>query len=181
LGGWLANLSSALGEPIGAAVGAGAIYRASVVAEREASKEALRDIARIIRDPSWSHFSRPSAGIERVFRATFGEHQLSWKCARRSVYATIIFTFSLGIQYLLSTQILVWDDLYEKLIPEHIGNTIAICISVILADYIALYKTPLCEHYLDIFGCNAINLYFCHNDASFDRSNFLFGRQRRRC
>jgi hypothetical protein len=93
----------ALGIPAGGAIVAGALYRASIAAEKEARKNALRDIARIIRDPSWSRAFRRSAAIRRLFCLTFGEKHLSWKCVRRSSYATLTFILSIGLQPIPNT------------------------------------------------------------------------------
>jgi hypothetical protein len=145
---WLINLSSALGMPLSGATVAVALYLASVGAENEANKDALRHIAHIIHDSGWSNASRPGAVIRRLFCLTFGETHLSWKCVRRSFYATLVVILSLSVQYCLATKTwpqLLWhnDDL--------IRQTIAILIAGFVADYLALWKTRAIFSFLDKF------------------------------
>ncbi|MBZ9822362.1 hypothetical protein [Mesorhizobium sp. CA4] len=134
---WFGDLSSVLGMPVGGALAAAALYHASTVAEKEASRGALRDVACIIKDPSWSRAFRPSAAIERLFCLTFGERHLSWKCIRRSLYATLIFTLSLSLQFCIAAK--VWpEELWQT---YYVKGTIAIVAAGFFADYVALWKT----------------------------------------
>jgi len=129
----LSGISSVLGIPAGGAVLAGAIYSLAVKAEKEARKEALRDIARVIQDPSWARDLRPSAEIERLFRYAFGEDHVSWKCCRRSIYASAAFMLSFGIQFLVKTHIVAGFNY-----PWFVFQGIIICF---IGDYFALWKT----------------------------------------
>ena len=93
--GWLADLSTAWGIPIGGAAAAAALYRAGFAIEKEARKEAIADIANILKSPSWSYGSRPSQFIGRLFNYTFGDRQLSLKCLIRSFVASFVFLVSI--------------------------------------------------------------------------------------
>jgi hypothetical protein len=86
---WVTDLALGLGVPAGAAAVAVAMYAACFAAEQVARPEALHDIGRILKDPSWSRTVQPSLIIERIFIWTFGEQQLSLKCAFRSAIATM--------------------------------------------------------------------------------------------
>src|SRR5690348_2765663 len=88
---WVNDLASGLGIPAGAATLAVVMYGACAAAERAARPEALNDIGRILKNPSWSRSLSPSAIIGRVFVWTFGERHLSWKCIHRSATATFLF------------------------------------------------------------------------------------------
>ena len=114
-----------------------AIYSGAAAAEKEARKEALDDIARLVRDESLISHLQLGRGIYRLFRATFGEKHLSWKCITRSVMATVAFCLSLGLQFSLSTG--VWlnsrgDWGTELLLAFSLG----ICL-----DYVSLLKTRI--------------------------------------
>jgi hypothetical protein len=96
---WVIDVASSMGIPAGAATLAVSMYAGCSAAEKAARPEALQDIARILKDPSWSRAVRPVSIIERLFRWTFGARQLSWKCVRRSIMATLMFSVSLMMIY----------------------------------------------------------------------------------
>lgn len=134
---WLSDLVSGFGVPAGAATIATAIYGASISAQRAARPAALREVGAFLREPASS--IRPSAVVGRIFRATFGERHLSFKCLIRSMLATIIFTNAIVLTiwlkrkneytyYFNLTRELTWIDLI------FIG---------IIPDYIALAKTRI--------------------------------------
>jgi hypothetical protein len=156
---WVNDLASSLGIPAGAATLAVAMYAACGAAEKVARPEALKDIGRILKDPSWSGSVRPSAIVERVFIWTFGERHLSWKCVRRSMIATLFLIASIGLVYssILEVEFVPIGELrlyfappanfppnFVKLV-DPLGVLVSICISFILLaaipDYIALWKT----------------------------------------
>jgi hypothetical protein len=58
---WVNDLASVLGLPVGAATVAVAMYAACTADERASRPEALKDIGRILKDPSWSRSARPTA------------------------------------------------------------------------------------------------------------------------
>jgi hypothetical protein len=132
---WLSDLSSALGVPTGGAVAAVAIYYGLVAAEREARKEALGDVARLLRDPTWLRELSPAAGIQKLFVYTFGERHFSFLCLRRSVLASLTFMLAFGLQFALSTD--TWPVRFIEF-PDH---TLRYLLLAIGCDYIALLKT----------------------------------------
>jgi len=142
---WVNDLASVLGIPAGAAVLAVAMYGACTAAEKAARPEALKDIGRILKDPSWERSVRPSLIIERLFQWTFGERHLSWKCVRRSAAATLLLTISLGLIY--HTIFGIEFMPFELVSPT--GRLIAVCTAfctsftlfAIIPDYVALLKT----------------------------------------
>jgi hypothetical protein len=93
---WVNDLASSAGIPAGAATLAVAMYAACGAAEKVARPEALKDIGRILNDPSWERSVQPSAIIERVFVWTFGERHFSWKCVSRSMIATLVILIVLA-------------------------------------------------------------------------------------
>lgn len=88
---WVNDLVVSAGLPTGAATIAVGLYGACAAAEASARPQALTDIATVLRSTSWSNDNRPSAIIARVFRWTFGDRHLSWKCLGRSILASLIF------------------------------------------------------------------------------------------
>jgi uncharacterized protein (DUF697 family) len=145
---WVNDLASSLGIPAGAATLAVAMYGACAAAEKAARPEALAEIGRILKDTSWERSMSPSAIVERVFRWTFGERHLSWRCAATSATATLSF-FSAYIFYAI---IVIyrggnfWHDfLMIASSFEAMGRSIYILalyiVGTIVADYIALAKT----------------------------------------
>jgi hypothetical protein len=96
---WVNDLASGLGIPAGAATLAVAMYGACVAAENAARPEALKDIGRILKDPSWPRAEQPSAIIQRMFVWTFGERHLSWRCVERSATASLLLLLYLGLVY----------------------------------------------------------------------------------
>ena len=136
---WVNDLASISGIPAGAATLAVAMYAGCAAAEKAARPEALQDIGRVLKDPSWSRSVRPSAIIERVFVWTFGERHLSLRCIRQSVTATVIF-----VGVLLSAFLVGWHiDLPGFL--RNVENTpvffAVIMVCGIALDYVALAKT----------------------------------------
>ena len=132
---WVTDLASVSGLPAGAATIATAIYGACVAAQKAARPEALEEIGRFLRDPTWTASIWPSSLISRVFKGTFGERHLSAKCFTRSVIATSIFLCAIVIvQYERvghgpeqSPRSFVWDIVFVGF----------------LADYVALWKTRI--------------------------------------
>jgi hypothetical protein len=94
---WVNDLASSLGIPAGAATLAAAMYAACAAAEKAARPEALQDIGRILKDPSWEQSVRPSAVVERIFIWTFGDRYLSRKSILVSMFATFIFVSSISL------------------------------------------------------------------------------------
>ena len=109
---WVIDVASSMGIPAGAATLAVSMYAGCSAAEKAARPEALQDIARILKDPSWSRAVRPVSIIERLFRWTFGARQLSWKCVRRSIMATLMFSVSLMMIYSV-----MWKTELEPFLP----------------------------------------------------------------
>jgi hypothetical protein len=133
---WLTDLVPIFG---GGVTVAGAMYGGCVAAEKAARPEALKDIGRILKDPSWSRSVRPSVIVQRLFVWTFGERQLSWKCISRSCLATIsIFCSVLAmLVFLERPPVLNW--------PRDARTAFSIGFVVVevgvLPDYISLWKT----------------------------------------
>jgi hypothetical protein len=135
---WLNDLASELGLPAGAASVAVAMYAACSAAEKAARPGALEDIARILKDATWSRSVQLSAIIQRIFGLTFGERQLSWKCLFRSILTSLIV-------YAIIILVLILDRRRISLPPLD-GVWFSICLIFILGmvpDYIALAKTRL--------------------------------------
>jgi hypothetical protein len=82
---------------------------------------------------------RPSAIIERLFKLTFGERHLSWKCIGRSCLATLSIFFAAWVTLILVAHpsALHW--------PSDGGTAFAIGLTVLtlgaLPDYISLWMT----------------------------------------
>jgi hypothetical protein len=102
---WMNALASGLGVPAGAATLAVAMYAACAAAEKAARPEALKDMARILRDPSSLGSIRPSAIIEQIFWLTFGSRHFSIKCAARSAATTAIMAVAVLISLFVETGI----------------------------------------------------------------------------
>jgi hypothetical protein len=137
---WFSDLSSALGIPAGGAAVASAIYFVSVAAENEARKEALADIAHVLEDPSWSQGFQPNTIIGNMFRWTFGERQLSWKCVRRSALATVLFcAFFAIVAYGAGATPMV--KLNEP--ADYVILTLLFLLCSLIPDYLALAKTRI--------------------------------------
>jgi hypothetical protein len=133
---WLSDFAPIFG---GSVTLAGAMYGACTAAEKAARPEALKDIGRILKDPSWELSARPSAIIERVFVWTFGERHLSWKCIRRSSSASVfLFAIALGILYSKGSPhifVVAHSD------PGFfLGMFILGIVIVVFPDYISLWK-----------------------------------------
>jgi hypothetical protein len=138
---WVNDLASAAGVPAGAATLALAMYAAFTAAEKAARPEALQDIGRILKNPSWSRSVRPSAIIERIFRWTFGERHLSWKCLTRSWIASLVIT---GVLTVIWFRSLIRDVVVGapsfSIVP---GWLAALTLVSAMPDYAALGKTRL--------------------------------------
>jgi hypothetical protein len=140
---WVADLASALGLPVGAATLAVAIYAACAAAEKVARPTALEDMARFLREPAWSHSFRSSAMVDRIFRWTFGDRHLSWKCLRRSLLATTIMVSVLAAttSRVARDAIALADQVgWGVLVPELLVWGVLIGM---IPDNIALWKTRL--------------------------------------
>jgi hypothetical protein len=145
---WVTDLASTFGLPAGGATIATSMYAACVAAEKIARPEALADIGRVLKDPTWERSVRPSSIIEQVFNWTFDERHLSWRCVKRSVCATTIFVSAFVIiMYFREGQLPLW---YICVGRKHCGVNEIIVLPIILLilvgflpDYIALWKTRL--------------------------------------
>jgi hypothetical protein len=136
---WVNDLAAAAGVPAGAATLAVAMYAACTAAEKAARPEALEEIGRILKDPSWSSSVRPSAVIQRLFVWTFGERQLSWRCLCASVAASIVFDCAFAL--ILRDQ---WNTIFWLQATYSIGSRwffdLILRLSL-LPDYFALAKS----------------------------------------
>jgi hypothetical protein len=131
------DLALSAGVPTSAATLAVAMYAACSAAEKVARPEALREIGRVMKDPSWSDSARPRAIIERLFKWTFGERHLSWRCTINSCVATFLFCGLYATLYkgmFLGLVVTQWSIAPVMLIKEFV-------LFAILPDYIALAKT----------------------------------------
>jgi hypothetical protein len=140
---WVDDLVSASGLPAGAATLAVAMYAACTAAEKAARPEALAEIANILKDTSWGRSARPSSIIQRIFVLTFADRHFSWKCARRSMGATIAVNFALtAVLYLEGRQLDLQSPIYNDrkwLVAIHI--LFVFTFIGFIPDYIALLKT----------------------------------------
>lgn len=144
---WVNDLASRMGIPAGAATLAVAMYLGCSAAERAARPEALAEIARILKDPSWSRSVRPSAIIERVFVWTFGERHLSWKCVARSLIASLVVIGGLGISLYLRSPTL-WINMEINHFNGWWGIVMLLCLGV-APDYVSLAKARLILRMVD--------------------------------
>ncbi|MBI1774273.1 MAG: hypothetical protein HYR63_02900 [Proteobacteria bacterium] len=135
---WITDLANTSGIPAGAATLAAAMFGACVAAEKAARPEALRDIGRILKDPSWERSVRPSAIILRVFNWTFGERHLSWKCVFRSMAATLVLIGGLGLSLHLRSPTL-WVGMSINHFDGWWGIVLLFCLGII-PDYASLAK-----------------------------------------
>jgi hypothetical protein len=146
---WVNDLAPGLGIPAGGVTLAVAMYGASVAAEKAARPEALTNIGRILKDPSWSRSVRPSAIIERVFVWTFGERHRSWRCVRRAIIASTIFLMILVTIIEMRTGFFygAWNwrvtFRHEGRLQAATGMLAFGTIIPFASDYIALAKTRL--------------------------------------
>lgn len=132
---WLSDLSSLIGAPAGGAIAAAAVFFAAVRAEKEANREAIKDIARALRDKSWTVKFKLTVQIDQIFIYTFGKYHFSSKCVVRSIYASLIFITVFSLQFSLRTGITPFPIS---------GWFVATALLVSLfTDYIALLKTRL--------------------------------------
>jgi hypothetical protein len=149
---WVNDLASGLGIPAGAVTLAVAMYGACTTAEKAARPEALNDIAKVLKNPSWSRSVRPSAIIDRVFLWTFGERHLSLKCIRTSLLATIaIVSAGLIIQEVLAgTFSAVFFPNGFEILNMLTAPFVVALVSLVAAfpDYLALWKTRLLLRWL---------------------------------
>jgi hypothetical protein len=165
---WVNDLASSAGIPAGAATLAVAMYAACTAAEKAARPEALKDIGRILQDPSWSRSVRPSAIIQRVFVWTFGERHLSWRCITRSVLASLLLIISLtltyyaifGVKFAFLYELVGTYDYQKSNVTESwFGSTplsllqtyivslgAGLFLMALLPDYLSLAKTRLLIH-----------------------------------
>jgi hypothetical protein len=146
---WLSDLTAALGLPTGGLAAAAALYYGSTVAEKEASQQALTDIAKVLKNPSWLHDAQPNVFIENIFRFTFGDRQLSIKCIVRSITSSLIFfviiyTFSTyflsGKLFAAAITMLKFNPSLRDWILEMAQQLIML---TIVPDYISIAKARL--------------------------------------
>ena len=83
------DFAATLGVPTAYASAAVAIFGLSALAERTARPEAIRDIVQYWKDEDLLKKAAPAVLVNRVFLATFGGRQLSWKCLTRSLMLTL--------------------------------------------------------------------------------------------
>ena len=138
---WLNDLSQALGIPTGGAVVAVSIYYVAVAAEKEARKEAIQDIARVMKSSTWSLGTSPNALVSSVFKLTFGDAQLSWRCVQRSMLATVLFCFFFGVAAYVWTGLPPIEGRYLTGLTAFIPVAITFFVSSFVPDYIALAKS----------------------------------------
>ena len=113
---WVNDLASSLGIPAGAVTLALAVYAACAAAEKAARPEALKDIGRILNDRTWEQSVRPSAIVDRIFVWTFGERHFSWKCVSRSMIATFVILFCVGVNHVFRCSRKI-SGVFRKRIP----------------------------------------------------------------
>jgi hypothetical protein len=151
---WVNDLASLAGIPASAATLAVSMYGGCSAAERAAQPDALKDIGRILKDPSWSQSVQPSSIMQNVFGWTFGEKQLGWKCVRRSATATALFAISGCLLFNDAVRDFVfhinvnWSDArnldvnHVWLIAGVVVGALAVAFfTALLPDYVALWKT----------------------------------------
>jgi hypothetical protein len=125
---WLNDQASSFRGPLAVVILAAAMYAACAMAERAARPEALQDIARILKDPSWDAATRPDAIIYRVFIWTFGERQFSVKCCLAAVIATACVSLCVLFAY-------------RPVTSSEMGYLLGLILFGILPDYLSLWKT----------------------------------------
>jgi hypothetical protein len=170
---WNTDLTSALAMPAGVVMLAGLFYTGSVYAEKIASKQALSDIANMIKNTSWEYSLAPNKIIIQIFSLTFGDRHLSWKCISRSILVTIIITiiFSIGIYKMVGRypSDIAINNFHEvtrghKDDVERYNLLLALdvfFIEGILADYTALWKTRIL---LRVFAPYALPIFMSLSD-----------------
>jgi hypothetical protein len=141
---WVNELTSSLGIPTAGVTLSIAIYAACKAAEKAARPEALRDIARALKNPRWGGSTDPTLIAERVFEWTFGERHLSWRSIRSSVKASLAFCAFLTMIY-TSVGGVFFLPLFDFSIYRSPMIVVQLIIgSILLAlmpDYLALAKT----------------------------------------
>lgn len=133
---WVNDLASVAGMPAGAATLAVAMYAACAAAEKAARPEALQDIGRILKDPSWSRSVRPSAIVARVFVWTFGERQFGQKCIKRSPIVSFLMLVIFSL-------IFVHEGGHVTGKGTPLLAAIAGIVTLFVPDYVALGKTRM--------------------------------------
>jgi hypothetical protein len=144
---WESDLASGLGILTGAATLAVAMYFGCAAAEKAARPEALQDIGRILKDPSWEHSVRPAAIVERMFVWTFGERHLSWKCVGRSMLATAMILIVLSVAVFTPVKqaytryfFVPKERAVGLLIHYILSSLLLYIVATFLADYLSLLK-----------------------------------------
>jgi hypothetical protein len=138
---WVSDLALVLGMPVAPVTLAAAMYGACSVAEKAARPEALRDISRILKDPSWSRLGRASAVIHRVFVWTFGERHLSWRCVVSSIVASLSLIGGLSASlYIRSPAFII--NMRLNHFDSRWGIAVLLCLGLI-PDYVSLAKARL--------------------------------------
>ena len=143
---WVNDLASGLGIPAGAATLAVAMYAACAAAEKSARPEALKDIGRILKDTSWERSVQPSTIIDRVFKLTFGESHLSWRCAFASAYATLVFCSLFTVIITATTKRFVYGYPASEVFfhpAQALPTWTVVALITVIPDYMALGKTRL--------------------------------------
>lgn len=153
------DFASGAGIPAASVTFAVAMYGACVAAEKAARPEALHEIGCFLKDSSWSQSIRPSVAIARIFGWTFGDRHLSWKCALRSVIATLTLYLTMILVLLgLGSYVPAISIWFAQDYPSWASPYVEIMflgfliIFGFLPDYIALAKTRLLLHRVERFG-----------------------------
>lgn len=144
-------LASTFGVGVAIAV---SIFLGCVWAERDKSirREALDDIARVLKDPSWLHSDQAVTIIRRLFHWTFGERSWSLRCVKASFIVTLLTDLVLFLslpgpfQHALRMIRLYLQgprDVWNIVIDIFAQGFIGILLSSFLADYLSLLKTRL--------------------------------------
>jgi hypothetical protein len=145
---WLRDLTSTFGLPTGGLTFALALYYMSIQAEKEARREALADIAAVLKNSSWRNGIQPNRIINDLFNATFGDTQFSMRCVQRSVIASLCAIFCIVvIAHLLGADIIYQPILYFIFGIHHESRLdvprillFQIITLSLLPDYISIYK-----------------------------------------
>jgi hypothetical protein len=137
---WLGDLVSGFGLPAGAATIATAMYAASRVAQKAARRGALVEIGRFLNEPLGSPSAKALEIVRGIFQFTFGEQHISFKCIRRSFFATLTFIITITITLHLENRSTFFDD---NSVFGNFATWFTIVIMGIIPDYIALYKTRM--------------------------------------
>jgi hypothetical protein len=137
-----------LGLPAGGLAVATALYYGAIAAEKEARPQAIKDIARILKNTSWSAGEQPNMFVERIFCLTFADKQFSVKCIIRSIISSFVFlicicfvsfAFGGGLIYMLP----LYNAQRAGVIAGGINMGKELLIITIIPDYIAIAKARI--------------------------------------